>query len=120
MIEFPQTARRIESDQGLYDAIIGKDVRHFDQPELNEYILNSVAVETGRGFQLTKEKSRKKIDAAVALSMALYRAREEPQRIIGQLFRDLLLEKSKRKKVDLETLIERADRNQWQALWEFE
>jgi phage terminase large subunit-like protein len=119
MVEFPQTARRIESDQGLYDAIIGKNIRHFDHPELNEHILNSVAVETGRGYRLAKDKSSKKIDAAVALSMALHGAREEPQGNIGQLYRERLLEKSRRNEVDIETLIERADRDQWAPLRDF-
>jgi phage terminase large subunit-like protein len=70
MIEMPQTAQRVEADQALYDAIIGRSIRHFNHPDLNEHITNAVAVETARGFRLAKEKASFKIDAAVALSMA--------------------------------------------------
>lgn len=74
MIELPQTAGRIEADQALYDAIISKAIRHYNDPTLNEHISNAVAVETPRGFRLAKEKTSRKIDAAVALSMAHYGA----------------------------------------------
>lgn len=74
--EFPQTAQRIEADQGLYDAIIAETVAHYNDPVLNEHMENAVALETQRGFRLAKEKARKPIDAAVALSMAVFGAVE--------------------------------------------
>ena len=74
MIEMPQTGARVESDQALYDAIIGKTIRHYGDPTLNEHITNAVAIETPRGFRLAKEKTSRKIDAAVALSMAAFQA----------------------------------------------
>jgi phage terminase large subunit-like protein len=76
MVEFPQTARRIESDQSLYDAVIARTLRHFGDPQLNEHIKNAVAVESVRGWRLSKEKTSRHIDAAVALSMAHYGAVE--------------------------------------------
>lgn len=76
MIEMPQTAQRVEADQALYDAIIGRSIRHFNHPDLNEHVVNAVAVETPRGFRLAKEKASRKIDLAVALSMAHSRAAE--------------------------------------------
>lgn len=75
VIELPQNAGRVDSDQALYDAIIGRSVRHYNDPGLNDAILNAVALETARGFRLAKEKASKKIDPAVALSMAHYGAR---------------------------------------------
>jgi phage terminase large subunit-like protein len=70
MVELPQTSARVEADQALYDAIIGKTLRHYGDATLDEHIRNAIAVETPRGYRLAKEKTSKKIDAAVALSMA--------------------------------------------------
>lgn len=77
MIELPQTAARVEADTALYDAIIGRSLRHYGEPTLSEHIQNAVAVETARGYRLAKEKTSKKIDAAVALSMAHFGALQE-------------------------------------------
>ena len=43
MHELPQTAR-VEADQALYDAIIGKTIRHYNDPVLNEHVKNAVAM----------------------------------------------------------------------------
>lgn len=72
--ELPQTAGRTESDQALYDAVISRAIRHYNDPVLNEHIRQAVAVEGPRGVRLVKEKTSLKIDAAVALSMAHYGA----------------------------------------------
>lgn len=72
VIELPQSSGRVEADQALYDSVIGRSIRHFNEPELNEHIRNAVAIETNRGMRLAKEKTSQKIDAAVALSMALH------------------------------------------------
>jgi hypothetical protein len=69
-VEMPQTGARVEADQALYDAIIGRTLAHHNDPVLTEHVQNAVAVETTRGFRLAKEKTTRKIDAAVALSMA--------------------------------------------------
>ena len=79
-IELPQTGARVESDQALYDAIIGRTLAHYNDPTLNEHIGNAVAVETPRGFRLAKEKTSRKIDAAVALSMAHHGACDRQSR----------------------------------------
>ena len=72
MEELPQTTSRTAADQALYDAIIGKSLAHYNDPTLNEHVKNAVAIESARGYRLAKEKTTKKIDAAVALSMAHY------------------------------------------------
>ena len=72
MIELPQTAARVEADQSFYDAIIGRTVRHFNHPDLNEHMNNAVATETPRGFRLNKAKTSQHIDLAVAASMAYW------------------------------------------------
>jgi len=72
MLEFPQTNARVASDTALYDAIIGKTIKHANHPELNEHVANAVAKEGTRGLRLAKEKTSRKIDLVVALSMAAY------------------------------------------------
>ena len=70
VIELPQTAGRVEADQALYDAVIGRAIRHYGDPDLDEHIRNAVALETPRGMRIAKEKTSQKIDAAVAASMS--------------------------------------------------
>jgi len=92
VIEFAQTAGRIEADQALYDAINTEALFHNSDRVLTEHVLNAVAKETPRGYRLDKEKTSLKIDAAVALSMAHYHARVNP--IAGPLV-DIPRERSK-------------------------
>ena len=113
MIEFEQTNRRIESDQGLYASIRSQELRHSKVRELTEHILNAVTVDSARGFRLAKEKSYKKIDAAVALSMALHQARKHRQSNFMDYIEGKLPQKLSHEEVSLETLMERADRNFW-------
>jgi hypothetical protein len=80
MIELPQTARRIEADQALYDAIIGRTLAHTNDQELNAHIKNAIAVESVRGFRIAKDKTSKMIDLAVALSMSHFGALQEFKR----------------------------------------
>ena len=77
MIEMPQTNARTEADQALYDAICGRSIRHYNDPTLNEHVQNAVAIESPRGYRLAKEKTSRKIDGAVALSMAHWGAMSE-------------------------------------------
>lgn len=77
VIELAQNAGRVESDQALYTAILGKTIQHYGDPTLNEHIKNAVAIETPRGFRLAKEKTSLKIDAAVALSMSHWGAMDK-------------------------------------------
>jgi hypothetical protein len=82
VVELAQNAGRVESDQALYTAIIGRTIHHYNDPTLNEHIKNAVAVETLRGFRLAKEKTSLKIDAAVALSMSHYGALDRKTRAV--------------------------------------
>lgn len=75
--EMPQNEQRVESDTALYDAIIGKTIKHFDDPVLNEHMQNAVAVERPRGIRISKSKTTKKIDCVIALSMAHFGAAEK-------------------------------------------
>ncbi len=85
IVELAQNAGRVDADQSLYTAIIGRNIQHYNDPVLNEHIKNAVAVETPRGFRLAKEKTSLKIDAAVALSMAHWGAMESNRKEPGVL-----------------------------------
>jgi phage terminase large subunit-like protein len=73
--ELPQTVGNTTAfSQALYDAIRGRSLRMYHAPDLREQALNAVAVETGRGWRLAKEKASRKIDAIVALALAVHAA----------------------------------------------
>lgn len=48
----------------------GRNIRLYPSEELRSQALNTVAIETPRGWRIAKEKASAKIDAVVALSMA--------------------------------------------------
>lgn len=77
VIELAQNSGRVEADQNLYDAVIGQSIRHWGDHNLDEAIRNCIALETVRGFRITKEKTSLHIDAAVALSMSHYACRDK-------------------------------------------
>jgi phage terminase large subunit-like protein len=81
MHEFPQTSGNLTAAaQGLYDLIRERRlVVPAGADELREHVLNAVAVDSGRGWRLAKEKSSRKIDAAAALSFACLAALREEQ-----------------------------------------
>ena len=60
--------------QSLYDAIKGRNLQMYAAADLRTMAMNAVAVETGRGSRLAKEKSSKKIDGVIALAMAAHTA----------------------------------------------
>lgn len=70
-----QNTGRLLSDGYFYQVITEKTLRHNRDVTLREHVLNAVAKTVGeKGVRLDKEKSAKKIDAAVAGSMAVYGA----------------------------------------------
>jgi phage terminase large subunit-like protein len=73
--ELPQTqANQTAFTSALFDVLQGRTLRLYPAPDLREQALRAVAVETPRGLRLAKEKASAKIDAAVALAMAVYAA----------------------------------------------
>ena len=81
-IEMPQTAQRIESDTALFNAIVSGSIEHYKNPELDEAVRNAIIIETPRGMRIAKEKSSKKIDALIALSMSHHAAIDQPAYIV--------------------------------------
>ena len=75
MVEVPQSMERMTSAiGGLYEAIMGRTITHDDDEGFATQVLNGVPRYNERGFTLAKGKSRGKIDAAIALALALDRA----------------------------------------------
>jgi phage terminase large subunit-like protein len=75
--EFPQTqAGTTKMGQALWDAVTTRRLRLYPDADVRTHLLNCVAIESDRGFRIAKEKTSKKIDLAVALSLALVGASE--------------------------------------------
>jgi phage terminase large subunit-like protein len=83
MVEVPQSVERMtQAIGGLYEAILGKSITHDGDEGFATQVLNGVARYNERGFTLAKGKSRGKIDAAIALSLALDRAQRTETTLI--------------------------------------
>jgi phage terminase large subunit-like protein len=76
VVEVAQNSGRVKSDTDLYQAVMQRRIRHYNDPTLNEHIQNASAIETPLGMRLAKENAARKIDSAVALSMAHWGAKQ--------------------------------------------
>lgn len=78
--EFVQSeGTMIPASQNLYDLLHDQNLWVYPSEELQEHLRNTVAQNTSRGYRIVKDKSNrrmalKKIDAAVAMAMACYKA----------------------------------------------
>jgi phage terminase large subunit-like protein len=80
MVEIPQTIERMSPAYvSLYEAIVKGDISHNGDGQYERQILNAVPRYNERGFLLSKNKSRGKIDAAAALAMMYDRAQHPPK-----------------------------------------
>jgi hypothetical protein len=73
---FPQGAQRLEADKALYDLITQRRIAHNGDTDLRAHLANAnrkIDAE-GRRLRIVKRTYQLKIDLAVALSMAAYRA----------------------------------------------
>jgi phage terminase large subunit-like protein len=74
MVEFPQTLDRLTAvGQNLLDLLTGQNLVLYPSDELEDQALNTVAVESARGWRIAKATSSRKVDAIVALGMAAHR-----------------------------------------------
>lgn len=88
---FPQGAQRLEADKQLLDAILQRQITHDGNAQLREHLDNAdkKVDDEGRRLRIVKREYAKKIDLAVALSMATKRADlilpeiEEPEESYG-------------------------------------
>jgi phage terminase large subunit-like protein len=75
MLEYPQSSQRmIPACGNAYDLIMAKRVVHDGSPMFTDQVLSAAQRMTDVGWRLSKGKSRRKIDAAIAMCMALDRA----------------------------------------------
>jgi phage terminase large subunit-like protein len=73
--EFPQTSGNLTAaSQNLYDLIEGGNIVLYPDAGMRTAASRAVAVETGRGWRISKEKQSHKIDVIVALAMAAHAA----------------------------------------------
>lgn len=78
MVEYPQSdARMIPASQCLYDMLLEGKLAHADDESFRRQVLSAIADQKPRGWRLSKPKgSQRKIDAAIALAVAVYRAQQ--------------------------------------------
>jgi phage terminase large subunit-like protein len=75
MVEFPQSRQRMVPACGnAYELITANRVVHDGSPVFTDQVLSAAQRMTDDGWRLSKGKSRRKIDAAIALVIALDRA----------------------------------------------
>ncbi len=72
MLEFPQSPQRmVPACQTAYELICGGGLVHDGSPVFTDQVLSAVPRQTDNGWRLSKGKSKRKIDAAIAMVMAL-------------------------------------------------
>jgi len=75
MVEFPQNrGRMIPACGNAYELIVNRRVAHDGSPTFVDQVLSAAQRMTDEGWRLSKGKSKRKIDAAIALVIALDRA----------------------------------------------
>ncbi|MDN3356070.1 terminase TerL endonuclease subunit [Actinomadura sp. DC4] len=73
MAEFSQgAASMVPACQDAYRLITGGLVVHGDDPVLTDHVLAAAVRETDSGWRLSKGRSKRKIDACIAMVMALF------------------------------------------------
>ncbi len=79
MEAFDQTSGHLtEAGQNLYDLMNARQLDLYPDKELRRHFLNAVAVHSGRGWRLAKEKTSNKIDGCAATSFAALAAVQTP------------------------------------------
>ncbi|PQE02203.1 hypothetical protein CYL16_01155 [Mycobacterium sp. EPG1] len=82
MVEFPQSLERMTPAYvALYEAITTGKISHDGDEQYARQILNAMPRPNERGFLLSKQKSRGKIDAAAALAMCFDRASQPTKKL---------------------------------------
>ena len=80
MVEFPQSVPNLTTaSSNLYELIKGRNLVVYPDDSVRLAVSRAVAVETTRGWRLTKEKASHKIDVVVALAMAAHACVQRPR-----------------------------------------
>jgi len=79
MVEFPQSPQRMVPACGnLYELIVNQKIAHDGNPMFSDHVLSAAQRVKDNGWTLSKGKSKRKIDAVIALAMASDRATTTP------------------------------------------
>ncbi len=79
MVEYPQSSQRMVPACGhAYELIINNKIVHNGSPVFTDQVLSAAQRMTDTGWRLSKGKSRRKIDACIAMVIALDRATRRP------------------------------------------
>ncbi len=80
MVDHPMTNSRMAPEsEALYEAINSRRIAHDGDPVLAQHVAAGVTTETDRGWRLTKRRARDRIDALIALVMAVDLATRKPE-----------------------------------------
>lgn len=75
MVEFPQSPQRmVPACQHAYELITSGRIAHDGDPTLRDHVESAAQREGERGWTLSKGKSRRKIDACIAMVIAAWQA----------------------------------------------
>jgi phage terminase large subunit-like protein len=84
MVEFAQSVPNLtESSTNLYELLKGRNLVAYADDDLRLAISRCVALETSRGWKISKEKASHKIDVVVALAQAALGAVQQGQQSVG-------------------------------------
>jgi phage terminase large subunit-like protein len=90
MVEFGQSAARmIPACGNAYEMIVNNKVAHDGSPTFTDQVLSAAQRMTDTGWRLSKGKSRRKIDACIAMVMALDRATTRATAVIEPAVLDI-------------------------------
>jgi phage terminase large subunit-like protein len=90
MVEFGQSAARmIPACGNAYEMIVNKKVAHDGSPTFTDQVLSAAQRMTDTGWRLSKGKSKRKIDACIAMVMALDRATTRATAVIEPAVLDI-------------------------------
>jgi len=79
MVEFPQSgSRMIPACGNAYEMIVNRKIAHDGSPTFTDQVLSAAQRMTDTGWRLSKGKSKRKIDACIAMVIALDRATTKP------------------------------------------
>jgi hypothetical protein len=67
---FLRRSRTRRAWEALFDLLNGRNLRLYPATDLRAQALNTIAIESPRGWRIAKERASRKIDAIVALAMA--------------------------------------------------
>ena len=74
MVDFPQThARMIPACGQSFELIANEKVRHDNDPTFTDQVMSAAQKTTDNGWRLSKGRSKRKIDAAIAMVIMLDR-----------------------------------------------